>query len=69
MYQQYTWAGQNRRKVGSGLLIGFAVLVMVAVELLPSKYSMIITVMSLCIIFLGGIVLFIDYLAQQENRQ
>jgi len=69
MYRRYTWGDQNRKKVGSGLLIGFAVLVMVAVELLPSKYSMIITVMSLCIIFLGGIVLFIDYLARQESRQ
>jgi hypothetical protein len=69
MHRRHTWAYQNRRKVGSGLLIGFAVLVMVAVELLPSKYSMIITVMSLCIIFLGGIVLFIDYLARQESRQ
>ena len=69
MYRRYTWADQNRGKVGSGLLIGISVLAMVAVEFWPSKYSMIITGMSLCLIFVGIIVLFIDYLARQESRQ
>ncbi len=69
MYRRYTWASQHGGKVVSGLLIGLGVFLMILLEILPPKFSITIMAISFCIIALGIIRFFIEYLTRKRYRQ